>query len=141
MGTWVDGGAIISSPDGIAWTVRYDSTDGQYQGPRDVVWNGSVFVATVAANVMTSTDGATWQTHATGLPWHAFDQIAWDGRQFMGVNFVVATSPDGIRWTRQPDSPVHFLQSIASAGKGEFIAVYSNGVLRTGDDLFTDGWD
>lgn len=141
VGTWLDGGAIVTSPDGINWTVRFSTEEGQFEGPRDVCWNGKRFVATAAANVMTSNDGIAWETHPTGLPYFAFDHLAWDGHRFMGVGFSIVTSPDGIQWTQQPDSPVHYLEGAASDGSGEFVAVYSNGVLRTGDDLFADGME
>ena len=135
------GGVILSSPDGIAWTVRYSTTDPALHGPRDVVWTGDAFVAAVASVAMASADGITWTTIEYGVPWSSILKLAWDGERILGVGFEVYTAKsDGGLWTRMPDPPQHFLQGIASDGK-QFIGVYSNGVVRTGDDLFADGME
>lgn len=133
------GGVILSSPDGITWTVRYETTDAQFYGPRDVVWTGKAFVAAVASVAMVSADGITWDSVEYGVPWWAILKLAWDGERILGVGFgVYSAKADGGLWTRMPDPPQHYLESVASDGK-QFIAVYSNGVVRTGDDLFADG--
>lgn len=133
------GGVILSSPDGITWTVRYATDNPQFFGPRDVVWTGKAFVAAVASVGMASADGVTWTTVHYDVPWSSILKLAWDGERILGVGFgVYSAKADGSEWTRMPDPPQHFLESIASDGK-QFIGVYSNGVVRTGDDLFADG--
>jgi hypothetical protein len=135
------GGVILSSPDGITWTVRYETTNPQFFGPRDVVWTGDAFVAAVASVAMVSADGITWNTVQYDVPWWAILKLAWDGERIMGVGFGVYTAKaNGALWTQAPLPPQHYLESLASDGK-QFIGVYSNGVVRTGDDLFADGME
>ncbi|HSX60272.1 MAG TPA: hypothetical protein VLF18_08745 [Tahibacter sp.] len=138
VGYDIFGGVIMSSPDGITWTVRYATDNPQFFGPRDVVWTGDYFVAAVASVAMVSSDGILWNTVQYDVPWPAILKLAWDGERILGVGFgVYSAKSDGGKWTRMPDPPQHYLESIASDGR-QFIAVYSNGVVRTGDDLFAD---
>lgn len=139
VGYDIFGGVIVSSPDGITWTVRYATNDPRLLGPRDVVWTGKAFVAAVASVAMASADGITWTTVHYDVPWSSILKLAWDGERIFGVGFgVYSAKADGSEWNRIPDPPQHFLEGIASDGK-QFIGVYSNGVVRTGDDLFADG--
>lgn len=134
-------GVILSSPDGITWTVRYATDNAQFFGPRDVVWTGDAFVVAAGSVAMASVDGTSWSTIEYGVPWSSIRKLAWDGERILGVGFgVYSAKSDGSVWTKLPDPPQHYLESVASDGK-QFVAVYSNGVVRTGDDLFADGME
>ncbi len=98
----VGSGAILTSPDGLAWTVR---THGTSAVLRSVVWSGSQFVA-VGDATLTSPDGVHWaQVADGGTGWYG---IAWSGGQFaqVGGNGAIRTSPDGNAWTAAPTQPV-----------------------------------
>jgi hypothetical protein len=85
------GGRMASSPDGATWNQVISSSFGttQIQG---IIWNGSTFAAFGANKIALSTDGATWtQAPAENKPGlsltPAFQDIAWDGAQFVIVGY------------------------------------------------------
>ena len=80
-------GAIITSPDGIAWAVRASGTSATLRG---VAGSGSVYVA-VGENgtILSSYDGHTWAAQSGGAALNLTD-IAWSGSEFVAR---------GRRWT------------------------------------------
>lgn len=101
-------GVILTSPDGVAWTVRYRAgqcTAGSCASPArlsKVIWSGTQFVVVgderpspdaVYALFLASPDGVTWTQRAAGkilvgdpdyvVP--LMTSIAWSGNQFVAV--------------------------------------------------------
>jgi hypothetical protein len=135
----------MTSPDGIAWTLR--------PTPADNVWEGVAYSPTlqrlaavgssgVGNRVMTSDDGGlTWTIRAspqdsswTAVVWvpgfATFVAIAW-----AGVNRVM-TSPDGIAWTlRVATSASAWFDLAVNADGSRVIAVRNDGAtLMHSDD-------
>lgn len=123
-------GAVMTSPDGITWTLRSAPTNAW----QSVTYGAGLFVA-VANNgtnnrVMTSPDGITWTSRTT--PADNF----WQGVTFANGLFVavagsgtgnrVMTSPNGITWTIR-SSAADNQWSDVTYGNGLFVAVAQTG--------------
>jgi hypothetical protein len=130
---------VLTSPDGISWTVRYDNPTNP--GLLAVVWNGQKFVAVGGPGaigmggrgvVLTSSDGLTWTEVPYGGGSVAFSDAAWDETQFEALvnGNKLLRSPDGTNWTDDGTISPGWIQSIVAA-PGEVIAVGSGGrILR-----------
>jgi photosystem II stability/assembly factor-like uncharacterized protein len=100
-----DKGNILTSPDGIKWTVR---TSGTKELLLDVEWNGKLFVAGGYGVLMTSTDGIVWTKQVISRdPRALFKKVTWGGKCFLAVglkvDYNVSTlyiSKDGITWSK-----------------------------------------
>ncbi len=75
-------GAVMTSPNGIAWTV----SDGQESQNhyRDVTYGNGLFVAVTGNRVMTSPDGTTW-THFTPAADHSYTAVTYGNGLFVAV--------------------------------------------------------
>ncbi|HWA26748.1 MAG TPA: hypothetical protein VG734_13910, partial [Lacunisphaera sp.] len=111
-----NGGEIVTSPDGVTWTIRESGTEVLYR----VIHDGTRFVAIGSSAIIASADGITWSTLSTPA----------GGRELVaGNNRLVATaynsgtdswrflsSADGITWTSTPTpNPIarlHFTNGI-----------------------------
>jgi hypothetical protein len=101
---WVVGtydGYIHHSTDGITWTkIGTQVTTGYF---KNIVWNGTIFVACMAGSkrIAYSTDGLTWT--AINSPFSEIcSGVAWDGSLWVAVGKGTnesAYSSDGINWT------------------------------------------
>lgn len=115
-----DQGALLSSPDGVAWTTR---TSGVSVTLRDVAYGAGTFVAVGNAGViLTSTNGLDWLSGSSpssrdlhAVVWHSDRFYAVGGDYSAGAETL--TSQDGTTWVR-PDlpAPQHLLTDIASNG-------------------------
>ena len=127
-------GAILTSPDGTAWTPQTSGVgNGSLNG---ITWSGSQFVAvghdnsTGAGAILTSPDGITWTPQTSGLANGQLNGIVWSGSQFVAVGYgygtgggAILTSPNGTTWTRQT-SGVGSATLFGIAGSGsQFVAV------------------
>ncbi len=104
---------IITSPDGVDWTVRAATN---YWSLLGVIWNGSIFVAVgsqVGANayILTSTNGLSWTFRVNAFN-NWLKGIAWSGTRFVatGANIGapgahIQTSYDGITWQGPVTNP------------------------------------
>jgi len=87
--------------------------------------------------VLTSTDGYSWTNPAyTGSP--PYRDIVFGNSQFVAVGTfgIIATSPDGLAWTKRSDCGLFCLDdlfSIAWSGSG-YAAVGENGMVFTSSD-------
>ena len=98
--------------------------------------------------ILTSTDGLVWSSRtASDTAFYQGNAVVWDGAQFVMVgdkNFgvaqppLIATSPDGVTWTRRnwtPDAnqPETMLRDVA-VGAGKLTAVGANGAIVSSSD-------
>lgn len=99
-------GAVLTSPDGLTWTIRDAGTDANLYG---IVWNGSQFFAVgTQGTIISSSDAVVWSVQTIGAS-YTFYSIVWNGSQFVAVGQreagdfggFSATSSDGEIWTVQ----------------------------------------
>ncbi len=97
-------GAIVTSPDGIAWAWRDSGTDGDLAG---VTWGGGQFVAVgpgyeASPTILTSLDGVTWTPRVYDQP-ADLRQVVWNGERYLTAGGATGflTSSDATSWTRQ----------------------------------------
>ena len=98
---------IITSPDGIDWTLQTANLTIAGTTLNGVAGDGNIIVV-VGTNgtILTSPDGITWTEDINGN--NSLNDITWDGNQFgvVGSNDTILTSPDGITWTSHiPGTP------------------------------------
>lgn len=106
-GTWVvlgDNGALLTSSDGVNWTVRPDlEWDGYPEDVNDVAYADGQFVAVGRSGlVSTSPDGINWTDRNGGLGTSELTCVARGAGLWVaggGYSGVATTSPDGITWT------------------------------------------
>lgn len=101
-------GYVITSPNGISWTLRYGLSNTAWSSSNAIaiVWNGTQFlVVGDSGKVATSADGITWAYRGTTLSGGTIYAVAWSVQQSQyvacGVLGRIATSPDGITWTNR----------------------------------------
>ncbi len=114
------GSGVISSTDGMTWTVRYAPKPDNYWSTVAYV-NGIYLAAGEGTSLLGSTDGHTWNTVSTGLSVAAnttliLNGVAWNGSLFAvtGASYtensshlitstqdLILTSTDGLNWTQQ----------------------------------------
>lgn len=100
-----DGGLILTSPDGIAWTGQPSPVTVNLRG---VAWSGVRFVAVGDdQTVLRSDDGYTWTVTAEPVARMVLHDVAWGGGAFVAVGGYLAAAPsvplvlvsvDGISW-------------------------------------------
>ena len=104
---------ILSSPDGINWTVRRDLTQ-LWSG---VACSGTTFVAAGPLGVMHSLDnGVTWNPCEGSVS--SRSDVAWAGDRFMAVGSYgsLITSDNGIVWESQTISGTDRIYGAAGNG-------------------------
>ncbi len=143
-----DGGTIVTSPDGHAWTVEPLVGGAALWS---VAWGDSRFVVVGAGGqagesgvILTSLDGHTWTRLSPGTG--PLLSVTWGGSQFVAVgasdpsgnNNTILTSPDGRTWMAQQPPPhaTSFLQAVAWADF-LFVVVGGNGLIATSPDGHT----
>lgn len=106
---WLAGGSgthtFATSYDGVYWT---GSTQPYLTKVHDIVWNGTLWVATgipvTTKSILYSQDGITWEApEQTDLFDMQGTRLSWNGRFWTAVgqsqnNYNVATSIDGKKW-------------------------------------------
>jgi hypothetical protein len=140
------GNRIMTSPDGITWTVRTSAADNTW----DSVTYGKGLFVVVSTNgtgnrVMTSPDGITWTSRMSAAD-NAWLSVTYGNGLFVavacGVNTTfcnttagsrVMTSPDGITWTSRASAANNMWSSV-TYGNGLFVAVSYDG---TGNRVMT----
>jgi hypothetical protein len=98
-----DGGGIMTSPDGLAWTSRFSTTT---RTLLSVIWDGGRFVvAGENGTILTSPDGVTWTwrnsgstIHLTGLCFSVSRYVA------VGTNGI-RISNDAVTWATPSNAP------------------------------------
>lgn len=125
----------MTSPDGLAWTVRAAPTTDNLVA---VMWAGSQFVVGgLNGTILTSPDGITW-TKRVSPTTNEINGLAFSGSRLVGVinTGEVITSADGISWAMQPSATSSRLIGIAWMGS-MFVAVGDRGTIVTSPDGLT----
>ena len=135
---------VMTSPDGITWTIRRSAADNIWTG---LAWSPSLslFVATSQSGtgnrVMTSPDGVNW-TSRTSPADNNWSSVVWSSSLSLfvsvsntGTGNRVMTSPDGISWTTRTSAADNAWQSVAwSPTLSLFVATSTSG---TGNRVMT----
>jgi hypothetical protein len=140
--------SVQTSVDGATWTALPTTGPGLANA---LVWSGTRFVAVgqilaMRGSIQTSTDGITW-TVVSHSPWNAytFSSVVWSGSKFVAVGFqaccgyagspggAIATSPDGLTWTVQNQSPPgEYLHTVLWSGS-RFVVAGEFGIQTSPD--------
>jgi hypothetical protein len=129
---------IYTSADGKTWEKRYS------KGCRDIVWNGSIFVAVSDVprqpSIITSTDGATWVSRDSGN--HVYS-VAWANNRFIAIgdtgsfaqNTLIYSSTDGLGWKKDTIQQVISMPSKIITAFGKLVAVSPSDLCTSIDGL------
>lgn len=118
-------GTIMTSPDGIIWTVRNSGTTADLNA---VAWTGAQLLAFGASGtILTSSDGVTWTLRTSGVAF-ALNAATWTGTQIVvvGNSASTLTSPDGITWTTVTPAFASYDSGLSVAWDGTYFIVGTN---------------
>lgn len=132
-----DNGVILSSVDGIIWTLRASDANIELYG---VAWGNGQFLAVgyeyqspnavgVSNVILGSSDGVTWTPHQASDLLYG---VTWGNGQFIAVGMrgAILTSLDGLTWASHEVGTGDSLQSAAWNGR-HWIAVGGEIILRS----------
>lgn|GEM_PF-1671819 len=129
-----DGGAVLTSPDGVTWTERSSGTDLTLQsvahGAGRFVAVGGDSIRSSRWVVLSSPNGVDWHQEASGADLMLYD-VTFGGGRFLAVGArlaacgeaggLVLTSADGSDWQEAARQGVPPLLSVAY-GNGQYVA-------------------
>ena len=96
---------LLSSPDGIDWTLRSNANNSGYSF-NEVIWTGSKFVMVGSGVSGYSTDGITWSYGAH--PAFSLYGVCYSGKTYVAAGNGLFTSNDGLNWTQAyPDDHLY----------------------------------
>jgi hypothetical protein len=111
---------ILTSPDGVNWSVQQLTNGFNYTYFQDVTFGNRVFVAVSTPLIATSSDGTNWLVIDTN---NSLTGVASGNGKLVAVGAnVIMTSVDGTNWTTQASSKFGLLSKVAFGG-GFFVAV------------------
>ncbi|MEX0668776.1 MAG: hypothetical protein WD061_03510, partial [Candidatus Saccharimonadales bacterium] len=128
-------GEILTSPDGVSWTVQALATNSHMLG---IAYDGTVLVTCGSAGqIFTSPDGITWTERSTPNT-EQLNAIAYGAGLFVvvGNGNTVITSPDGITWTARSTPNTDAMRGVGYGG-GLFVAGRDSGDVITSPDGIT----
>ena len=128
-------GAIVSSPDGVSWTVESSGSTASF---RAVAFASGLFVVVgTGGTILTSPDGHEWTPRSLGTA-AVLSGVAFGNGRFVavGLSGAVVYSADAISWSPASSLTSNFLQSVTFGG-GKFVAVGGSGTVRTSTDGVT----
>lgn len=138
VGESLDGkGTIVVSVDGVTWRPVYDKPDTHLS---DVTFGNGRFVAVgyqrkeaYEALILTLTDATNWAPADLFAAPHCFNRITYAGGQFVtvGDSGIIATSPDGLVWTKRDSGAEGTLWTVAY-GNGVYVALGDQEHARRG---------
>lgn len=124
------GGIVVTSPDGVAWTLRSTGTDHDLFD----IATGAGRIVAVAGNgfIYHSTDGITWAQHIPPAPRISLNTVTWGGDRFLAAGFGsdVLTSADGIVWEQESIGQTSFAADTVLFRGAHLLATNSRGILR-----------
>ena len=112
-------GTIITSPDGVTWTLRSSGTINDLYG---ITYNNNTFIAVGQAGaVVTSSDGIHWIVRTSGTV-NDLKGITYGNNNFVAVgnSGTILASSNGQAWTTQTSGTTYNLYCIAY-GNGTFV--------------------
>jgi photosystem II stability/assembly factor-like uncharacterized protein len=125
-------GTILTSADGVKWTLRNSGTTHRLRG---ISYGKGTFVAVgCIGTVVTSADGVTWTPRNSGIDeW--LDAITYGNGTFVAVGEkgTILTSSDGVTWISRFSGTTHWLGG-TTYGDGRFIVAGDKGVILTSPD-------
>ncbi len=135
-----DTGTMLSSRDGVTWTIRA-LPDGGTANMACVIWTGSLWVAVgnvvAGTSIFISENGITW-TQSAMIAGTDLRCLVWTGSIFViaGIGGIVLTSPDAVTWTAQTSGTTD--RFFAAATSGTLIVLTGlNGRIITSPDGVT----
>ncbi len=137
-------GGIMTSPDGINWTVAY--SDNMFT-LWDITYGNGKSVAVGSTNnggcrIITSTDCVTWAESKQLASYPSLYAVEWDGTRFIAAGTLeskgyTAVSTDGVNWSsntlQSGTSPFRTL----THGAGRLVTMGGYGDIYTSDDAGT----
>ena len=138
----VGSGAILTSSDGVTWTMQ---TIGVSTDLSSVTYSESLglFVAVgYSGAIITSSDGVTWTSQTSGVSTALYGVTYSESLglfvALVGSSGAILTSPDGVTWTSRTSGVSTALSSVTySESLGLFIAVGDSGTIITSSDGVT----
>lgn len=146
-------GTILTSPDGTTWTTQNSGTTILLHS---VTYSNGRFVAVgYYSTILTSSDGTTWTTQNSGLIltqdyYHYLTSVTYGNGKYVAVGGIsdrspgvtgpihlVLTSIDGSTWTKIDVSGTNSYLESVTFGNNQFVAVGSEGEIRTSPDGMT----
>ena len=131
------GGELITSTDGVTWTVIDTPARSFLQS---VAWTGSMFVAVgFSGTIITSSDGFTWQKVSPSgifLPTaYNLNCVIWTGSRLVTVssNARIYVSTDATAWSEIGNPSSATMDTIAWSGS-MLVAVGASGAIITSPD-------
>ena len=125
-------GAVLTSPDGVAWEER---ASGTFETLYGLAWTGARLIAVGGhGTVLTSPDGISWTPRASGTSARLW-AVLWNGAQAVAVGDggTILTSPDGAVWAARASGTTADVTAATWTGT-EILAVGSGGtVLESAD--------
>jgi len=124
-----NGGSIITSQDGINWTVRNSGTTDNLNS---IAYNNGVYVAVGAGGrIVRSTDGINWSSATVSGISVSLTDIATDSNIFIAVatDGYTTRSTDGINWINSSSAVLGTttnLNRYIDYGNGKWVAVRSS---------------
>jgi photosystem II stability/assembly factor-like uncharacterized protein len=129
------GGAIFSSPDGVAWTPQNSNVTTPLNA---VIYGGSYVVVGAGGVILRSSDAVTW-TSPTNLKTGDLFAVTTPGTVYVAVGAngtIIASSDGGATWNPANSSGVITTQHLYALtyGNGSYVAVGAGGILLTSTD-------
>lgn len=114
---------VISSQDGVDWTVRRSGIREQMV---ELAWGAGQYVVVGGAGLIaTSPDGVVWtRRDVSSVSSPSLHAVVWNGERYVAVGDMgrIMTSADGVKWSDHSISTTDFLTGVAW-GAGQFVAV------------------
>lgn len=129
-------GLIVSSQDGVNWTIRYSGANNW--GLYAVAYGNARFTVGGDHGLnFTSPDGINWTQRNSAVTTAEFRAVAFGDGQFVAVGSATVTSPDGVYWTWR-NSNASLLG--VTYGNGKFVTVGEYGLIYTSPDGVNWTW-
>ena len=128
------GGVVVTSPDGVAWSLRYPASTTLSH----VAWNGTTLVAVGSNGVIyTSPDAVTWAQPGSPTS-NELRGVAWNGSVFVAVGRggTILSSATGTSWSVSSSQTTGDIFGVAAKGS-MFIAIADGGVALQSTDGLT----